>query len=766
MLHALPPCDGRKWAVTGSSEHLGEWNVEKALPLQRTGTYEWTAVLTAEDFAKGAEYKYVLVDEEDNADALWEEGDNRRLPALGCAGGETLVRQDETPRMNVSPWCGAGCVAPVFSLRSEGSFGCGDFYDLVKLVRWADEVGMKAVQLLPVNDTTRTGSWRDSYPYNGISVFALHPIYLNAREWSDTAAYAQCEERGRELNQLADLDYEQTFALKKEFARLLFAEKGGEITSSKDFREFETENKAWLHPYAAFCALRDLYGTADFRQWPEPMRQYGGEKLWKALPPQVAEDAAFWKFVQYLLHRQMLRVHEVAARHGVLVKGDIPIGISRDSVPAWVDGRLFHFDGQAGAPPDAFAVHGQNWGFPTYNWEEMAKDNYLWWRQRLQHMARYFDAYRIDHVLGFFRIWEVPTEQTHGILGHFRPALPLSRDEIKAWGFQGDPALYARPVVSAERMAELEMETDCPYFASRYFDPGEDGMYFLRQEYCSQRHTERFVRDEKQREALMDVAAEVLFVRDGSNPELFHPRVMPQGTSRFRQLAPSEQEAFNRLHDDFFYQRHNQFWADEAMKKMPTVTGAEDPCDPSVHLHHLHATGMLPCAEDLGMVPTSVKGVLEQLEILSLEIQRMPKAYGVRFGRLADNPYLSVSTIATHDMPPLRLWWTENREQTQAFWHEALGHEGEAPAQATPQVCGEVVRQHLESPSMFCLLALQDWFALSPETAGRNPAEEQINVPANPDQYWRYRMHLTLEALTACTPFNERVRNLITLCRG
>ena len=765
-LHALPPCPGRKWAVAGSSKRLGEWDVRKALPLQRTGTYEWTAALGLDDFEQGAEYKYLLVDEAAPANAVWEEGDNRRLPAAACKANTFIIRQDETPRMSVSPWRGAGCVVPVFSLRSEGSFGVGDFGDLVRIVRWASECGMKAVQLLPVNDTTRTGSWRDSYPYNGISVFALHPIYLDARQWRDTAAFAQCEGRGRELNQLAGLDYERTFALKMEFARSLFKEIGKSVTATKDFRQFEAGNKDWLEPYAAFCTLRDLYGTADFRQWPEDVRTYCGEAASNSLPAKEKRNVRFWKFVQYLLHQQMLRVHEKAARRGVLIKGDIPIGISRDSVPAWVDGCLFHFDGQAGAPPDAFAVHGQNWGFPTYNWKEMAKDNYLWWRRRLQHMGLYFDAYRIDHVLGFFRIWEVPTEQLYGILGHFRPALPLSRGEIEAWGFQGDAEVYSRPAVGTERMAELIKQTECPDFASRYFTPAADGTYFLRREYLSQRNIERTVADAKQRAALMDAACEVLFVRDGGRPELFHPRVMPQGTSRFKSLAPSEQEAFNRLHDDFFYVRHNDFWAAEAMKKMPAVTGCAAPTDEAVQLCPLHGAAMLPCAEDLGMVPASVKGVLERLQILSLEIQRMPKAYGMRFGRLEDNPYLSVSTIATHDMPPLRLWWTESREQTQAFWHKALRHEGDSPAQATPQVCEEVVRQHLESPSMLCLLALQDWFAISPETAGRNPAEEQINVPANPDQYWRYRMHLTLEALMSCTGLNEKARSLIALCRG
>ena len=170
---------------------------------------------------------------------------------------------------------------------------------------------------------------------------------------------------------------------------------------------------------------------------------------------------------------------------------------------------------------------------------------------------------------------------------------------------------------------------------------------------------------------------------------------------------------------------------------------------------------MLACAEDLGMVPASVPEVLAKLRILSLEIQRMPKAYGVRFGRLEDNPYLSVATIATHDMPPLRLWWDESREQTQAFWTEALGHDGEAPAEALPEVCEEVVARHLASPSMLCLIALQDYFGIDAALRRPDYTNEQINVPANPNQYWRYRMHITLDTLIRATHFNEKLRALV-----
>lgn len=760
LLHTLPPANGMKWAVVGNTPNMGEWQPQQARIMQRTDTYEWALPLTREDFEQGMEYKYVLVDAKDPAHAQWEEGGNRIISPTPCSPNASIVRQDERPRMSLPQWRGAGCVIPVFSLRSKGSMGIGDFGDLDTMIRWGGDVGMKAIQLLPINDTTRTGSWHDSYPYNGISVFALHPAYLDLREWRGSKAYKVYSALGTELNALSEVDYERAFKLKMDFAHALYKEGGAKVVASAPFKKFCDDNAHWLPAYTTFCTLRDTYHTADFRSWPDDAPKAGELEAYTAKHPDVADSRLFYAWLQYLLHRQMQRAHNTARELGVILKGDIPIGISRDSVPAWADGHLFHFDGQAGAPPDDFAVHGQNWGFPTYNWEVMAQDGYLWWRSRLKHMEQYFDAYRIDHVLGFFRIWEVPSQHIYGLLGQFRPALPYTEAEIHDFGFGGDVQALCVPRVTAETMQKLMTDSENAKLAADYFT--KDGeWYVLKEAYRSQRAICRLLPEGKTRQTLLQVVYEVLFIRDATHAHLFHPRVGAQRTWLFDALSEADRQAFNHLHDHFFYERNNQFWADEAMKKVPAVTQSADAQHPVLQLYPLNGNGMLPCAEDLGMVPASVKGVLERLEILSLEIQRMPKAYGVRFGNPLDNSYLSVATIATHDMPPLRLWWQQNGEQSQAFWHEVLHHNGEAPAEATPEVCEEVVKLHLQSPSMLCLLGWQDWLAISPTLRSKHPETEQINVPANPDQYWQYRMHLTLEELIQATGFNDKVRALI-----
>ena len=201
--------------------------------------------------------------------------------------------------------------------------------------------------------------------------------------------------------------------LKLDWARLLFRRTWETVRTTDGYAAFETQNRLWLEPYAAFSALRDRFGTADFRQWGEYAR-YDEQRL-RVFRNENRAAIDFYCFLQYHLHSQLSDASRYARQRGVVLKGDIPIGVSPSSADVWQYPHLFHLDGQAGAPPDAFAATGQNWGFPTYDWEAMARDGYGWWRARLRKMGEYFDIYRIDHILGFFRIWEIPADASHGL---------------------------------------------------------------------------------------------------------------------------------------------------------------------------------------------------------------------------------------------------------------------------------------------------------------------------------------------------------------
>ncbi len=748
-LFAPEPPAGYRWAISGDTECLGRWNEQNAVPLVCTATYQWEASADIEAFATGARYKYILLPE-GGGHVIWERGEDRVMSDVPFIEGARYLHTDTHARFDLQPWRGAGAVVPVFSLRSKGSQGIGDFGDLYSFVEWAAGCGMRAVQILPINDTTTNGIWTDSYPYSAISVFALHPLYLDLREWQGSPLWTA--EREAEFSALEDetLNYDAVFKAKTRFLHALYKAYGNDTLQCDGCQQFIASNHQWLRPYAVFSYLRDREGTTDFRRWGE-FATYDNKRISLLLQSDAAAQhgAGFYVYVQYLLHRQMTRVHECAHRLGVVLKGDIPIGVSPCGVDAWTDSKLFHFNGCAGAPPDFFSRHGQNWGFPTYNWETMAQDNYAWWRARFRHMAHYFDAYRLDHVLGFFRIWEIPTEQCYGVLGHFRPALPLTREEIHNAGFTAHPDELCLASCSYATASSLLSDEEINTYLQE-----TNGRFYLKEICNNQSRIHWLIRNKKLREALCDLCEEVLFIRDQEHPDRYHPRIMAQGTARYQELPEPLREAFDRLHEDFFFHRHNDFWAAEAMKKLPAMIGNPIDLDAADDL-------LLPCAEDLGFVPASVPGVLAKLHILTLEIQRMPKTPWTRFGHPADYPYLSVCATGTHDMSPFRLWWRENHEQTEAYWHEILHRTGEPPQEADTETCEAVMSDHLGSASMLCLQALQDWLAISPYLRHTDPTKEQINDPANPHHNWAYRMHLTLDTLRADTGFSEKIRGLI-----
>ena len=584
-------------------------------------------------------------------------------------------------------WKGAGVAVPVFSLNTKENFGVGEFIDLKKLADWCNKVGLKMIQILPINDTRTDGSWDNSYPYKAISTKALHPIYLNLEKLGtlkDINDQEYFENQKTILKAKDFVDYPEVMRIKEEYFRKIFAQTWDEVKEQEDYKNFFKENEDWLVPYAAFCCKTTRQRDNKTTSQCQCQNQSSTAN---------SQQPEFYYFLQYHLDKQLREAVDYLHERGIALKGDIPIGIGRDSVEAWTNPELFNLDSQAGAPPDAFATEGQNWGFPTYNWEAMAKDDYKWWKDRLTQMSRYFDAYRIDHILGFFRIWEIPIEYSQGTMGHFSPALPL----------------------------ELGID-DC-----------------LKSKDESQKITSQIFR-------LSDSQIEALFLRDKKKSNKFHPRINLHLTQTYDELEDYQKDAINKIYDDFFYRRNEELWKAEALKKLPKIIEASD---------------MLVCGEDLGMVPACVPEVMRQLNILSLEVQRMPKKYGETFVNPANNPYLSVDTTSTHDTSTIRGWWEENGEITNRFYREMLGHHEDAPYFAEPWVCKEIIEQHLCSSSMLVILPIQDYIAMDGEYRWDQTQREQINIPANPRHHWCYKMHQSLESLNERQYFNEMLKIMI-----
>ena len=743
-VHTTP---NQELVICGGCPYLGAWQTDKAPTFLPISYGKWYINMPKDELCSTVTYKLAIRNRETKEIVEWEEGDNRLLSRDSLFQIHELSYKKEWIN-----WKGSGVAIPIFSLRSENSSGIGEFSDLKLMIDWAAASKMNIIQVLPINDTTATNSWFDSYPYNAISIYALHPIYLGLHKFplKDESKRADYLEQFSRLNELSTIDYTKVIELKTKYINDLFYEIGQSTLDSEKFTLFIEMNKNWLFPYACFCHLRDRFSTTRLTAWGE-FTQYNEEKLriYISSNEAIATDINKVYYTQYLLHKQLTEAKEYAYTKGVALKGDIPIGISPNSVEAWTEPHLFNLDTQTGAPPDDFAVNGQNWGFPTYNWEEMKKDGYKWWTKRFTKMADYFDAYRIDHILGFFRIWEIPTSAIHGLLGYFSPALPLSIEELTKYGIVFENQMTI-PRIHKEDLLNLFQDKTEDVIAKYLFSI--DGYWFgLQEEYNTQRKIEAYFHDKNTqidisiRDGLYAICNEVLFIQDKHDEDKYHPRIALYNTLRFAHLLQEEQAALNKTHEEFFYHRHSQFWKDEAMRKLPTL---------------IESTNMLVCGEDLGMVPASVPSVMADLQILSLEIQRMPKQLGVQFSDLSQLPYLSVATTSTHDMPPLRKWWTEDAVRTQFFFYNTLGLNGKAPKSCNTAISLQIIKDHLNSPAMLTILPLQDWLSLSDKLRRKNADEEQINIPAIAHHNWNYRMHLTLEDLIEENEFSDLVAYL------
>lgn len=743
-----------KFCILGSSETLGNWKKPIILDDKKYPIWQTSIEVPSNDFQ--IEYKYAIYDESNNSIVAWENGDNRtRFFSFPQAKGSSLIITDEHFRYPFGRWRGAGIAIPVFSLRSYQGLGIGEFNDLKLLIDWANATGMKLVQILPVNDTIASKTWVDSYPYAAISVFALHPLYVNIQSIAtlkDKKLQKELDNAITTLNNKDTVDFEAVLEYKFKFFKALYQQEKDKFWADKNVQDFITNNQEWLKAYAAFCYLRDQNKTSNFNNW-KSHNQFTEKTITEICNPKSKffDEVALYYFIQYHAHQQLFDATTYAREHGVVLKGDLPIGIYRYSCDAWVAPQLYNMNGQAGAPPDDFAVAGQNWGFPTYNWEVMAKDNFAWWQQRMTKLSEYFDALRIDHILGFFRIWQIPIEQIEGTMGLFNPRLPYSIEDLRKMGLQGDLNRYTKPYIRAHYLSE-RFGKDADWVKSECLMEIAQGIFLLK-EHCDTQlkiknlfENKEFSAKKHLEKALYSLVSEILLIEEpNSEGSAFNPRITLFRTRSFQDLNDYDKSIIQNIYNDYYFVRHDEFWKKQALWKLPAL---------------LKATNMLICGEDLGMIPNSVPGVMKDLNIVSLEIQRMPKG-AATFGETWNYPYLSVCSPSCHDMSTIRGWWESDFNTAQRFFNENLHWYGSAPKQCSTEIVEAIVNQHLESPSMWAIFPIQDLVGIDAQLRNPDAAAEQINVPANPQHYWRFRFHIAIEDLLNQISLSERILSMV-----
>jgi len=754
--------NGYSVCVIGSTKEFGLWEKSKPIILNRVSYDKYSIELDLSEMKFPLEYKYGFYDDKTKRIVEFESGNNRKILISPKVSDRVVVINDENFVREFNNWKGAGVAIPIFSLRSKTSFGVGEFTDLKLLIDWASKTNNKLIQVLPINDTIAARGWMDSNPYSAISVFALHPIYLNLDKLGKLSSkFVQkiIDELRDELNADATVDYEKVLNAKLRYVKQIYTENKELLKKDKNYKKFVKDNAVWLKPYAAFSFLRDINNTSDFSRW----GKYSNFSE-KALSEITFEKSVHFSdvevhyFTQYHLHLQMLEVKNYAHKNGVILKGDIPIGIFRNSVDAWTSPQLFNMEMQAGAPPDDFSVSGQNWGSPTYNWQEMSKDGYLWWVKRLEKLSTYFDAIRLDHILGFFRIWQIPTHAVEGLLGYFNPATPLKLNEFIEKGLRFTSARFSKPYIKEHTLINI-FGDNILLVKNIFLNEKNVGVYNMKEEFSTQRKVETFFADssnttkfkkseiESVKKGLFNLISDVMFIEvDGESGKEYHPRIRLHNTFSYKELDDTSKGVVDYFYNDYFYNRQEELWKSNALDILPSLK---------------YATNMLVCGEDLGMVPRVVNEVMHDLGILSLEVQRMPKDVSKEFFHPADASYLSVVTTSTHDTSTLRSWWEGDYNRSQRFYNHTLGDSGVAPFYADSWLITEIMNQHFYSPAIFTIVPLQDLLAIDDNLKVVNSESERINDPSNPLQYWQYRMHIYLEDLLKEDEFNNKIRYLI-----
>ncbi|MDQ6905065.1 MAG: 4-alpha-glucanotransferase, partial [Bacteroidota bacterium] len=684
---------GEVICMCGSTENLKNWsNTDPILFIPKNDWFIARVCLNENEWP--VTYKYGIYNLELKKITRFEDGENRPLQNSEPSVKLTIIH-DGFVRTPIVHWKGAGVLIPVFSLRSKKSFGVGEFTDIPLLIDWAKQTGLKLIQLLPVNDTTATHTWHDSYPYAAISAFALHPLFINLEKIAGKELaniVKPLKKKQKQLNDLPIVDYEKVMKFKWSVLKELYLASKEAFHNDVDYFEFFELNRHWLVPYAAFCFLRDKNKTPDFNKW-KRYKIYNESEIQKLVAPTMPhyDGIALFYFVQYHLHLQMKAATDYAHKQKIVLKGDIPIGIYRHGCDAWTNPSLYNMHEQSGAPPDDFALKGQNWGFPTYNWDKMKEDGFKWWRRRFDQMSNYFDAFRIDHILGFFRIWSIPLKSVEGIMGRFIPSISVDISEFKNNNIWFDYDRYCKPFITDEILGWTFREK-AAYVKENFLESNGDGRYLLNEAFNTQQKVQQYfaVNSSEEKDQIVQglfnlLSNVILFEVENSGGRKFYFRFGIRNTSSFRQLEEHTRNGLYELYINYFFRRQDEFWRKKALNKLPALK---------------RSTNMLICGEDLGMVPNCVPEVMKELGILSLEIERMPKDLNAEFFHPKNAPYLAVVTPSTHDMSTIRGWWEKDRNKTQKFYNYILGHYGEAPFFCEPWINKEIILQHLYSPAM------------------------------------------------------------------
>jgi len=633
-----------------------------------------------------------------------------------------------------------GIAVPVFSLRSRNSVGIGEFLDLIPFGAFASKVGFDLIQLLPVNDTGE-----ESSPYSARSAFALNPAYIRVQEVEGSGAFIADIQKAKALfDKSESIPFHEVIRFKRAMLRKIFESRKADLKKETDLKNWIEENP-WVKPYAAYCLLKVKNNEASWRSWKE--NQDPKPSTIKTLWTKNADDALFEAWLQFIAEQQFCTAIASLDSINIKLKGDVPILINEDSADVWYERKYFDLSNRAGAPPDMFSYSGQNWGFPTYQWDALEKDDFSWWRKRLSQAAKYYHAYRIDHVLGFFRIWTIPDREVTGILGHFKPAHPITKKRLAINGISDGTLQYlTSPNFGRDYLKEL-FATDLERVLSVYFDSLGNSRFKIKDRFLSEQSITGLPEAQNIKDALLKAYWNRVFL-----PNEDHQNYWPfwywYNAPVLFTLPEHEQRIIRNIMEENEHSQE-QLWQDNGMKLLQVM--AEE-------------TDMLVCAEDLGVIPDCVPNVLHELGILSLRIERWTRKWkeeGQPYFTPKEYPRLSVCTTSCHDSSTLAGLWQEPDFDAEAYWKH-LGETGAAPQKVTAPVAKKVLQHLFSGNSLLAIPSLQDYLSLSPKFADRDPEKDRINIPGTVGHHnWAWRMPVLAEDLTDDSALLSSIKGLV-----
>nr|WP_246843758.1 4-alpha-glucanotransferase [Leptospira biflexa] len=556
----------------------------------------------------------------------------------------------------------AGVLVSLPSIVSEHSFECGDIYSLYPLCDWAKDVGFSIIQLLPLNDTGFGYS-----PYSAISAFAIDPLYISLYKMGQTT-----RSRKNEIKTL----HNHPNRIRNEKIKIIRAHyESHQKEAQKEALQF-LETQTWCYSYVSFRVLYETFEGKNWWEWPIEFQNPSSAKDY--IFNEKREEALFWVYLQKIAYDQLCGVKLYCEDVGIFLKGDMPILTSRNSCDVWEHPDYFIMDLQAGAPPDQFSATGQNWGFPVLNWDALEKNHYRWWKDRLTYLEHFFHLYRIDHVIGMYRIWAIPKEDKTAQKGWFHPQFGIETSE---------------------------------------------------------------------------------FLNVGINPKSMEEKGL------IHEFKPN--------HYIFYW----DFWKEESYQSLPEETKAK--LFPLSQLHitaeekHWREAGekileifdsfssMVPCAEDLGSVPSFIRDSLFERQMIGIDVVRWTKSFTTGEFIEEDNyRENAISVLSTHDTSLVMDWWKHegDLESKLQFFFDRVG---KPRPETEDQILEGLLEFVFQTKSIFSIQLFQD-LALGISDVVENPEKHRINLPGTPDHSnWTYRFPILIEEFASDFQRNFTIRKLV-----